>query len=141
MARPWPFLSACVVLLALAGCGETYHSVSGSVTLDGKPFENGSITLVPVAGGSPAFGATDAKGQFTLETGNRSGVRPGEYTVVLARLTAPKLDPKDTEGRNIPENFVAVSNVPAKYAKAETSDLKLTVPSADGKYVVSAKSN
>jgi hypothetical protein len=139
MARPWHCRSAVLLIaLMLPGCGETFYDVSGSVTLDGKPFADGSVTLVPKAGGPPAFGSTDAAGKFTLQSGNRGGVRAGEYTVVLAKLTGPKLDPKDDEGRGIRGDAMPESAVPAKFARAETSDLTLTVPSASGTYSVAA---
>lgn len=37
----------------------------GTVTLDGKPVENGTITLRPVDGNSPSAGAFIAKGAFS----------------------------------------------------------------------------
>jgi hypothetical protein len=67
-------LSAGLVLVAVVGCGKPYQvaQVSGTVTLDGKPLANASITFAPMATkdnaapGPTATGLTDANGHYTL---------------------------------------------------------------------------
>ena len=48
------FMLPCMLLAALAGCGGKPATVSGVVTLDGKPLERGSVGFTPVAGGMRA---------------------------------------------------------------------------------------
>jgi len=40
--------------------------VSGTVTLDGRPFAKANVAFEP-GQGRPSFGATDAQGQYTLQ--------------------------------------------------------------------------
>lgn len=55
------------VLLAVCGCGgDGMVSVSGTVTIDGVPVDNGSIKLV--ASDSPVAGAEIVNGKFTTRT-------------------------------------------------------------------------
>lgn len=127
------------VFLFTVGCAERYYPVSGVVTMDNAPFANGSITLIPEKGGAPAFGGTDAQGHFTLETGNKQGVRAGGYKVTLQRFSTPRLNPKDVEGRETPTDFTPMSLVPEKYTKAETTDVTISVPSTNDSYQIQIK--
>ncbi|MGL6074628.1 MAG: hypothetical protein ACRC8S_10750 [Fimbriiglobus sp.] len=129
-------LAILVVVASLSGCSERLYPVSGIVTLDGKPFTNGSITLVP-ASGPPAFGGTDAEGRFTLETTNLSGVRAGVYKVSLNKFSTPA--GANDEGRNL-ANTEVKSLVPERLTNAETSQLTITIPSSDGQYQIVANS-
>jgi hypothetical protein len=113
--------------------------VEGNVTIDGKPFTNGAVTLIPTEGGAPSYGGTDAQGHYSLETGNKAGVKPGTYKVVLQKFETGKVDPRDEEGRNTQNMAPAKALVPEKYSKPETSDITLTIPSADGKYDIHVK--
>lgn len=128
--------------LACAGCGEKFHPVSGTVTLDGKPFDHGSITIIPANGGAPAFGGTDDQGSFTLNNNNNTGVRAGTYKVTLQKFPPEKPNSKDNEDAARKGNFETkpFNPVPKDFAKPETSTISISVPSADGKYIIDVKS-
>lgn len=105
------------VLVALPGCGDDMGltSVSGIVTLDGKPLPNAVVTFIPQGeGGSPSYGTTDAEGYYTLMfSRDTEGVLPGTHDVTI---TTEKIAPSDVavlkaKGRGVPE-FVPV---PKKY--------------------------
>lgn len=136
------YLLVFIPLLAFVGCGERFHPVSGTVTVDGKPFDNGSITIVPSKGGSPAYGGTNEQGEFTLETNNKAGVRPGTYKVTLQKFASPKKNSKlqDDEGRKGNFDSMPKSAVPEKYTSLENTPISITVPSSDGKYLIDVKS-
>jgi len=76
------FLAAAVLLLA-AGCGESgieRVEVSGTVTLDGKRVERGSVLLIPLKDG-PTAGTTFADGEFRIAQSD--GPSPGPYRVEI----------------------------------------------------------
>lgn len=88
------FLSA----LVMAGCSSSdRHSVSGDVTLDGKPMENGSISFRPVPGNdSNTAGGTISNGKFHLPANH--GLKPGKYMVTIhaVELTGRKIEDPET---------------------------------------------
>ncbi len=67
LLRALLFPLASVLLLTLAGCGgdgPRQYQVTGSVTFDGQPIEQGEIRFMPTeAGGTPYAGAI-ANGKF-----------------------------------------------------------------------------
>lgn len=102
----------CILALTIAGCGGNpdlkegaqKYKVSGTVTLDGKPLENGSVTFDPKDGsGTPAFGGIE-DGKFNCE------VAAGTW---IARFAAGTRDTgeKDEYGEPITESIV----LPEKY--------------------------
>lgn len=55
-----------VLLLTFTGCSSNqFGSVSGTVTLDGKPLSGATVEFSP-ADGSPAYGVTDEEGRYQL---------------------------------------------------------------------------
>lgn len=58
------------LLVTLAGCGSDNGliTISGTVTLDGQPIENGSISLMPVSGNGIAGGGSIENGRYTAES-------------------------------------------------------------------------
>lgn len=79
-----------MLLLALSvlavGCGPggpEVASVTGTVTLDGKPLKNATVTFQPTSG-RPSFGTTDEQGQYEMGYSlERSGVMLGKNTVYI----------------------------------------------------------
>jgi hypothetical protein len=54
-------------LLGISGCGSDrppLGSLTGTVTLDGKPVQYGGLMFLPVDGGRPSLGGTNEKGEF-----------------------------------------------------------------------------
>ncbi|MGB9688853.1 hypothetical protein [Thermogutta sp.] len=65
------------VLVAVPGCGKSSGvTVSGTVTFDGRPVEEGYLTLSPADGKGPSAGGPIKEGKFSI-----SGVLPGEKIV------------------------------------------------------------
>jgi len=61
---------ALIAAVFLAGCGRPeveLASVTGTVTLDGKPLGNAFVQFVPSLGGRAAGGATDETGHYELD--------------------------------------------------------------------------
>jgi hypothetical protein len=113
-------LPLCLALLV--GCGERLPTVSGKVTIDGKPVPEGMISFQPVAGGAIAVAPIQPDGSYEVKTGTDAGLKEGEYTIVVQ---APKgIIPAPTPQNPNPkfERWV-----PAWYGNPETSELKYTV--------------
>jgi hypothetical protein len=56
-----------VSLVSMVGCfGSSSGEVHGTVTLDGKPVEKGTIEFVPQDGQGPTAGAEIANGRYTV---------------------------------------------------------------------------
>jgi hypothetical protein len=84
---------ACLLMVAaacLAGCGESGRGgleVTGLVTLDGQPMQEGSVVFVPLASGHKTAGKITA-GQFRIPASD--GPIPGSYRV---EVYAPDASP------------------------------------------------
>jgi hypothetical protein len=89
-ARRWRrpfFLPAVVPLLAaalLTGCGSPC-AVSGDVTYEGQPVEQGQITFYPADGKGPPAGAPISRGRYEV-----SGLVPGPKLVEITATRAVK---------------------------------------------------
>ena len=77
----------CTVFV-VSGCGgpppgPDLGTVTGTVTLDGKPLADASITFTP-ANGRPSVGTTDASGKYTLSyTIQKPGAMLGKHKVTI----------------------------------------------------------
>lgn len=75
-----------VGLLLLIGCSgpkkASVYSVTGKVTVEGKPLSGCSVIFVPVGAGSTATGMIGPDGSYKLTTdGGRAGALAGKYKV------------------------------------------------------------
>ena len=79
--------ASCLAIFLLVGCGGSpwpTAPVHGTVTLDGKPLDNGRVTFVPKAGRG-ASGIIQSDGTFKMETLNivaRDKTRLGHYHIL-----------------------------------------------------------
>jgi len=110
----------CMLLTALAGCGGKPATVSGVVTLDGKPLERGSVGFTPVAGGMRAAGVIDGDGSYTLSTNRDAGLEIGEYAVTVV---SREPGPENAQGPPMPGPYIT----PQHYSVESTSGLKFNV--------------
>lgn len=91
------FLTSCL-LFATVGCGSDdglgRRAVSGSVTLDGSPLEDGSIAFQPVEKSKTPSGALISKGKYSIA--REQGLPPGKYRVEINAI-------KPGTGMTLPE--------------------------------------
>ncbi len=83
------------------------------------------LTFVPVAGGSPSYGATDREGKYRLAfTDTKFGAMVGEHEVEIAtnKISASERAEMKAQGMEVPEQQVTI---PKKYR--EKGALKATV--------------
>src|SRR4051812_4448917 len=76
------------LVLLFTGCGDGLARVSGHVTLDGQPLRSQpgkvrvAIKFQPASGVGPvAVGLANENATYTLGTGSRTGILPGDYLV------------------------------------------------------------
>ena len=127
------------VLSFVAGCGSGVRPidgsvpVSGTVTFNGQPLEQGMVRFAPESGGKaqPATGQIK-NGKFTmLTTASSPGVVVGKYKVSIISnkpFAPPALKPgtpPDPKAKFEPESLI-----PKKYNDIKTSGLEADVKAA-----------
>lgn len=148
-----------LVCLPAAGCGSSDRPetvpVAGQVLVGGKSIEGATVTFRPTEKtGRPAFGMTDAEGNFVLSTfDDGDGAIPGEYNITIEKVK-PKQEmkaiktpapPQPGEKVDYSDYMKAMSgtvpaadptgDVPPKYSDEETSGLRRNVdPAGDNQF-------
>ena len=122
-------ISIALIFGALAaGCSEPGPDmlpVSGSVTLNGKPF--GGATISFWSDVHVAAATTDADGRYQLDP----GAVPGDYKVTVTDYVEPSHQP----GMEVPPDMLPsaprsanrFTTIPAKYARGDQTVLSITV--------------
>ena len=128
-----PAVIALLLGLCLTGCGsEDMPQVCGTVTLDGNPVADASVSFFP-GKGRAATGKTDDEGYFTLAyLTSKSGIPEGDYKVTISTYTPSQM------GRN--EEYEAEvipgtpESIPQKYTSRKTTELTKTVKKGDNEF-------
>ncbi len=114
----WGCLSlGCLMLLGCSGMSDApkLAKAKGVIKMNGKPLGNVGVTFFP-SSGPPAFGNTDAQGQFVLMT-----IKPGDGAAVGAhRVALGKAEEGSSEKS-------AAAAIPAKYSFPDKSGLTAEV--------------
>lgn len=109
-------LSTAFVAVSVAGCGgvegPAREPISGVVTLDGKPLDQGLITFIPESGGDLIVSGLVVDGAFDLPRHEGPGL--GAHRV---EVRARKETGKVLKNREDPENPIKeqVEAVPVRY--------------------------
>jgi hypothetical protein len=126
----FPLLLAAASLAAL-GCSEAMDdlprgAVAGTVTLDGKPLAEGTISFTPSepSGATPGGGAIK-DGAFSVP--RAEGLVPGNYTVAIyaSDRNAEQTKPSSPGGRR-DKNSPTKDLIPPKYNAS--TELKAEIP-------------
>jgi len=100
-----------VAALAIAGCGESGPAgkVEGTVTLDGTPLTDGSISFVPADGKAASAGGVIKDGKYSVE------VHPGpkKITVNATKVVGQKVEYEGDP--NSPKTDIIEEIIPARY--------------------------
>lgn len=137
--------AAAVAMLAFGGCGTSgprLHPATGTVTLDGVPLVDATVSFVPAAG-RPSDGKTDGSGKYTIMTNGQAGMPSGACKVTVSKFTSqgemPAMAPSPDDMRKMYEKKkkgeVEKGAVPAKYGRADTSGLSADVTADAAKNV------
>lgn len=86
--------------------------------------------FMPVGGGKPAYGVTDAAGRFNLttyETGDGALVGDHQVTITKKEVSGVIVTEDGVSGGIAPEGIQEKWIIPERYSSPETSQLKQTV--------------
>ncbi len=119
----------CILIpLLLSGCGrsDALVTIRGTVTFDGEPVQDGSISLMPVDGADITGGGMVRNGSFTAESS------PGEMAVQLyGHRTVQKDNPTQEEiERGLATD--RVEYLPVEYN--QQSKLRIVVSPSDRRF-------
>jgi hypothetical protein len=109
------------------------HSVSGVVTLDGKPVEGAAIVFTPTGEGLPASGTTDAQGRYELMSLDKKGATEGTHQVTVTKVQTVGTN-RAPEGSDFSVGVKTEFLVPQKYANAGSSGLTAEVKRGQKEY-------
>ncbi len=120
--------------LSLTGCsppGMTLDKVSGNVTFDGQPVEEGRILFRAVEGDQRAFSGAIQNGRYELES------LPGKMTVEItaSRIIPGKFDESNPDEKvpmgemYIPERYNSKTELTAEVPAGGAKDVNFTLTS------------
>jgi hypothetical protein len=114
----------------LAGCGG--NVLEGSVTLDGQPLAEGTISLIPKGGGA-SFGAEIKNGKYSLTGLQQKKILPGTYRVEINsfKKTGKTIPNKSDAGTSIEET---VQLIPTRYNSKSELTTEITSGSNTGNF-------
>ena len=130
--RSGSWITLVCVSLLLAGCGgpgnnKPTGTVSGKVTMNGKPLEGGSIVFFAEKGGDSASGSVMKDGTYSLKHGKGFSVPAGDYRVALSPVNVDAPAPDPTDLMNNPKKYEPNNSIPEKYLDSTTSGLVAVV--------------
>lgn len=121
MILPSRILLAGFFVAPALGCGGHggFTTVTGTVSCEGTPLNNGYVTLIPDEGGERASGRIGSDGRFTLTTFSANdGVKLGKYRIRIASYQSEAKMNDPSSGKPA---------IPDKYFDATTSGLTATI--------------
>ena len=105
-----------LTLVMLVGCSGAESTVSGIVTLDGSPLDNGDVAFHPLdSSGRAAAGSISSGGHYSVQAGQTGGLPAGKYQVAV-KVRGPST-PHPLGGPSRPGALLT----PPKYANPDTS--------------------
>ena len=130
------FIAGFASLMLMAGCGSAgpdQHAVSGKVTLDGSPVENGTISFMSSGDGPPESAhANIVNGSYTIPADR--GPQSGSFQVMIycPKPTGKTTIDTDTGAavpvmqETIPKKYNEESTLTIEIAGSESHDFELT---------------
>jgi hypothetical protein len=116
-------LSVAVVCVWGCGGGSALQEVSGTVTLQGAPLEEGVIEFHPREGVASKAGAPITKGSYKIP--RESGLLPGKYKVIItAGDGVTPANPDEPPGPT--GNIVSKDKIPPEYNVDSKQEVEVT---------------
>ncbi len=120
-------LGACCLPL-LTGCGQGNplgrEAVSGQVTLDGEPLDQGNIEFAPVESDGVSSGTAISDGRYRIE--QIKGLPPGEYRVRIFAAQENTAPPTPEEAALPALHRPGVEQVAPRFNTASELDAQIT---------------
>jgi len=128
----YKLLGVLAVIVFAAGCGTGKVTVSGKVTLDGEPIENGSILFEPADGNGGSEGDSITAGAYQVE------LSPGEKIV---RINASKVigEEKMYDTPDSPMKQITKEMVPKRYNSESKEKVTVSSSAATHDFTLSTK--
>ena len=131
-------IGAVFVLVLSVGCGpgSDMGYVTGVVTVDGEPLENGTVSFYPV-GKRASVSGTKKDGSYELVyTREKMGAVIGEHkvTIVQEREYAPPIQGGNADADAEAEPTFKKVKIPRKYGNEKTTDLRATVEQGSNEF-------
>ncbi len=87
----WALCGVLLLVMSSPGCGKhddplNRQAISGSVTLDGQPLQQGTISFLPLEKKDTSGGATITSGKYSVA--REQGLAPGKYKVMISAARA-----------------------------------------------------
>jgi hypothetical protein len=128
--------SGLLVLAILAGCSKSsgsYATISGVVTHNGNPVDNGKVTFHSTAQvdgkpGTVASALTDSSGKYLIATvGKEPGIPPGLYKVTITKMDAKGAPPEGWDAGQAEASGAGINMLPKDYENVATTKLSVTL--------------
>jgi hypothetical protein len=128
-----------LILAAGSGCGPQFGTVQGTVTVDGKPANKGSV-IFSGAGNRSAAGTIEPDGSYVAEN-----VPVGEVKVAILQMLGGPARPGPLQGLPGLDDVPAAPPakpvpIPKKYQNVETSGLTCSVTSGTNEFDIKLSS-
>ena len=126
-----PLALVAAILTGCGGGGPERVIVSGTVTFNEQPLEQGTIRFRPIEGTqAPSGGAQIVAGKYTVDA--RGGLDVGTYqvTIVAERIDPAYDGPVETESIDLQRGPPRQQYIPARYNTR--SELRLTIEPGSG---------
>jgi hypothetical protein len=122
--RVWASIGFAALMVAAAGCGPSQATVSGKVTLHGKPVTAGTVLFVGY-NNQIATGKLDEEGHYVAPRVPMGSLKVAVQTLRPEQLQAMANQSKDAQP--LPKRLANLVPVPQKYTDPETSGLTCQV--------------
>ncbi|NLX94920.1 MAG: carboxypeptidase regulatory-like domain-containing protein [Rhodopirellula sp.] len=115
-----------------AGCGssEPLGRISGTVTYNGQPVEEGIVSFHNAETGRAGQAELQSGGTYEIDTA-KGGLEPGQYQV---SILPPTETTTDSETGETTHKTKEVSNIPDKYRSGRTSGLSARVEEGSNEF-------
>lgn len=120
----WPLSVVLLMVTALSGCGQKdplgRQAISGTVTLNGTPLEQGAITFLPEGKKDTSGGAAIAAGKYAIA--REHGLAPGRYKVMINASKGGGIGSNEAPGMPAP----AIELIPEEYNTKSDKTVEVT---------------
>jgi hypothetical protein len=105
-------------MVICVGCSDrNLATVKGTVSLDDRPLDGGSVIFYPKTPGPLAYSAISPDGSYNLRTASRAGLMPASYVAIVSYRSG-----MPSSGMTL-RQIQALEKVPIRYCDQDTSDL------------------
>jgi hypothetical protein len=135
-------VATALISLGILGCssdGPRLVPVSGTATLGNQPLAGATVSFIPEQGNAAATSSavvTEANGSFRAMYGDRYGLSPGTYKVLVLKLEASEKAQQLPERiRNDPFQLEKIGGMtrnalPKAYSDPSKTSFQVTIPEA-----------